>query len=48
MKFRWFYWVVLGLALFTGCYAAITGHWITLFGSFVVLFYFVLNPYELD
>jgi hypothetical protein len=42
------YFLVMGLALYAGIYAALTSHWIVLIGSACVILYFVLNPYELD
>ena len=45
---RLFYWIVLGLALFIGVYAAITSHWIVLVGSCAVIAFFVIYPHELD
>ena len=43
---RWFYYVVLGLALFCGVFAAFSGHWVVAFCAGVVLGFFVMLPDE--
>lgn len=41
---RWFYYVVLALALFVSVYAAASRHWLVASAAGAVLLFFVLLP----
>jgi len=43
---RWFYYVVLGLAIFVGVYSAFTEHWIIAGCAGAILLLFVSLPDE--
>lgn len=43
-----FYYVVLALAVGTGTYAAVTGHWGTFVGALLVALFFIICPEAID